>query len=43
MREVHVIVLLRLVLVTTVLEVANLIGVADQRKREKPDDERNPL
>jgi hypothetical protein len=36
MREVHVIVLLRLVLVTTVLEVANLIGVADQRKRESP-------
>ena len=31
-RQVHVIVLLRLVLVAMVLEVANLIGMADQRR-----------
>jgi hypothetical protein len=42
-RQVHVIVLLRLVLVAMVFEVANLSGMSDQRRRDKPDDERKPL
>jgi hypothetical protein len=42
-RQVHVIVLLRLVLVATVFEVANLIGMASQRRSDKSNDERKPL